>query len=186
MEQSNLRPFLRNNLDILFVGLNPAKGSSDNRHYFSVNQAFWNQLYDAGLITKKVDKSYADTVIFGSYKHNFNSWSYGITDLIFEIAESNSTLIKPNNDHAERLIETVQEYEPLVIILLHGKVLDTVLKYLGGQIPSANSGELGELIPACSSNFFNIAFPHGNTITSSDKIKRYKEVKEYLLKLKSN
>ncbi len=32
MEKSKLVPFLRPNLDILFVGLNPAKGSSDNGH----------------------------------------------------------------------------------------------------------------------------------------------------------
>lgn len=43
--------------DILFVGLNPAKGSSDNLHYFSINQAFWNRLYDAGLIIARVDNS---------------------------------------------------------------------------------------------------------------------------------
>lgn len=60
MEKSKLVPFVRENLDILFVGLNPAKGSSYNCHYFSVNQAFWNQLYDAGLITARIDKASAD------------------------------------------------------------------------------------------------------------------------------
>jgi len=56
--KSNLVPFIRDNLDILFIGLNPAKGSSENRHYFSVKPAFWNQLYDAGFY-----------VSYPSYKH---------------------------------------------------------------------------------------------------------------------
>jgi hypothetical protein len=73
MEQSSLVPFVRKNLDILFVGLNPAEGSSRNGHYFSVNQAFWNQLYEAGLITKFADKLNADNLIFGSNKYNYYS-----------------------------------------------------------------------------------------------------------------
>lgn len=103
MEKSNLIPFLRANLDILFVGLNPAKGSSRNRHYFSVNQAFWNQLLESNLITKHIDKSIADERIFGDNKINYNNWNYGITDLITEIAESNSAKIKPQHDDLVRL-----------------------------------------------------------------------------------
>lgn len=66
MEKSRLVPFVRYGLDILFVGLNPANGSDDHGHYFSVNQAFWNQLYKAGLITENVDKLCADDEIFGN------------------------------------------------------------------------------------------------------------------------
>ena len=77
MEKSNLIPFVRNNLDILFVGLNPAVGSSRNRRYFSANQAIWNQLYDSGLITSRVDKSIADELVFGQKDINFQGWSYG-------------------------------------------------------------------------------------------------------------
>ncbi|MFT6210117.1 MAG: hypothetical protein ACJATE_000723, partial [Bacteroidia bacterium] len=88
MEEARLIPFLRNDLDILFVGLNPAKGSNDNRHYFSVNQAFWNQLFEAELITQPVNKQIADDIVFGGNNLNFDNWEYGITDLVTEYAES--------------------------------------------------------------------------------------------------
>ncbi len=71
MEVSNLVPFVREKLDILFIGLNPAIGSSTHKHYFSVNQVFWNQLYEAGLITYQVDKANADDFIFGSKTFNY-------------------------------------------------------------------------------------------------------------------
>jgi G:T/U-mismatch repair DNA glycosylase len=100
VEQSTLVPFARENLDILLVGLNPAKGSSRNRHYFSVNQAFWNQLYDAGLITTHIDKSRADEIVFGSTHINFQGWWYGITDLITDMTESDS---KKNKAYTARL-----------------------------------------------------------------------------------
>jgi len=185
MEQSKLKPFLRQTLDILFVGLNPATGSSRNEHYFSVNQAFWNQLFDSGLITKNFDKSLADRSIFGNNEYNFNNWQYGITDLIFEIAESNSSIVKSDSAYGKRLINVVIKYKPLTVILLHSKVVKTVIKYLGIQEPYANSGEMGKIIPGSDSFFFNIAFPHGNTIASLEKIERYKEVKSYLVNLKA-
>jgi hypothetical protein len=47
--------------------------------------------------------------------------------------------------------------------------------------PKSNQDYWGQLIPGCSTIFFNIAFPHGNIIKSEDKITRYRGVKEYLL-----
>lgn len=129
MEQSTLVPFVRKNLDILFVGLNPAKGSSRNRHYFSVNQAFWNQLYDAGLITTRVDKANADEIIFGSTNKNFQNWAYGVTDLVTNLAESNSSKIKPTHQNCEKLRDTIYNFAPKTVILLHGKVLDKFLSF---------------------------------------------------------
>ncbi|MCH7972536.1 MAG: hypothetical protein IH949_01355 [Bacteroidetes bacterium] len=185
MEESNLTPFIRQKLDILFVGLNPAFGSSRNKHYFSVFQSFWSQLFESGLITSNVDKSNADEIIFGSTQKNFNNWSFGITDLVTEVAENKSSKIKPTRTHVRRLLDTIKENEPIVVILLHGKVLDKVLSFLGYDTPDANSGELGKILKDYESNFFNMAFPHGNTITSVDKVKRYFEVKDYLINKKS-
>ena len=182
MEKSNLKPFLRNNLDILFIGLNPAKGSSDNRHYFSVNQAFWNQLYDSGLITSPVDKMEADDLIFGDSKQNLNNFNYGVTDLITEIAESDSKKIKPTRNDVKRLIEVIIEYKPKIVIILHSKVLSNLFKYLGKDAPSSNQGILGKLLNQSNSIFYTIAFPHGNTITSIQKIRNYEKVKENLVR----
>lgn len=180
MKPSTLIPFLRHNLDILFVGLNPAGGSSDRGHYFSVNQSLWNQLYDSGLITERIDKSEADVTVFGSTLINRNNWSYGITDLLPHIAESNSRVIKPSTQDCSRLKSEIVKYRPKTVILLHGKVLDSFLGYLGLDVPGANTGKLDRLIDGSESMFFNIAFPHGNGISSAEKVNRYREVIEFL------
>lgn len=184
MQKSNLIPFLRENLDILFVGLNPAKGSSENRHYFSVNQALWNQLYESELITKRVDKSNADELIFGSNKFNYKNWNFGITDLVIEIAESNSNKINPKETDLIRLENVIKKYKPQTVVLLHSKVLSEFVNFLGHLVPKSNTGNLGKLIKNHDTAFFNIAFPHGNAITSESKIIRYQELKQYLISIK--
>ena len=180
MEKSKLVPFLRKDLDILFVGLNPAKGSSEKGHYFSVNQAFWNQLYESGLITKQVDKLNADDLIFGSNKYNYKNWNFGMTDLITETAESNSTKVNPKNSDCIRLENLIKEYSPKSVILIHKKVLKKFIRYLGYVVPESNTGKLGKLIENCDTTFYNIAFPHGNIITNESKIQKYSELKEFL------
>lgn len=181
MQQSSLKPFLRNNLDILFVGLNPAKGSSDNGHYFSVNQAFWNQLYDSGLIIKRVDKMIADELIFSNNEYNFKNLNYGITDLVTEFAESDSTKIKPTLNDVKKIIEVIIRYQPKTVVILHGKVLSFLFKYLRKHKPSFNQGYLGKLIDNSDTLFYAIAFPHGNNISSNEKILNYEKLKEKLM-----
>lgn len=180
MQQSNLKPFVRKNLDILFVGLNPAKGSSENGHYFSVKQSFWNQLYKAGLITEQIDKMIADDIIFGSTTKNSNNWNYGITDLITEIAESDSRKINPTSKDCIRLAELIKDLKPLTVVLLHGKVLKKITKYLSINQPKANTGKMGKIINGSNTIFYNIAFPHGNAITDDLKIDKYKDLKQFI------
>jgi G:T/U-mismatch repair DNA glycosylase len=184
MQESTLTPYLRQNLDILFVGLNPAKGSSENGHYFSVNQAFWNQLYESGLITKHVDKSNADEKIFGSNTFNYNNLNYGITDLVTEIAESNSSKVKPKQADLIRLKNIIIYFKPKTVVLIHGKVLKKFITFLGYEVPDSNTGKIGCLIENCETFFFNIAFPHGNTITKTSKINRYRELKHHIISTK--
>jgi len=184
MQQSNLKPFVRKNLDILFVGLNPAKGSSENGHYFSVKQSFWNQLLKAGLITEQTDKMTADDIIFGSTVRNSNNWNYGITDLITEIAESDSRKIKPTKKDCIRLEKLIKELNPLTVVLLHSKVIKEFTKYLTINKPTANSGKMGKIINGSSSFFYDIAFPHGNAISDELKIEKYKDLKQFILSLK--
>jgi hypothetical protein len=183
MEKSNLVPFIRNNLHILFIDLNPAKGSSDKRHYFSVNQAFWNQLYDAEMITTKLDKLVADKIVFGNNTINFHGWNYGITDLITEITESESGKIKPEETDCERLKEVILELAPKVANLIHKKVTRNFLTYHDQPVVTANHGQIGEIIDGCPTMFYSIAFPHGNNIPSTEKVEKYKDVKKILLGL---
>lgn len=182
MELSNLKPFLRTNLDILFIGLNPADGSNKKGHYFSVNQSFWSQLFGSNLISKEVSKDIADDLIFGSNKLNYNHWNYGITDLVTKYAESNSSIIRPTVNDIIRVKSEILNYKPKTVVILHSKVLKCIFQHLNKPTPNSNSGSLGKLFPLSKIEFFNIAFPHGNSISSADKIEKYKELRNNLSK----
>lgn len=187
MENSTLKPFVRKNLDILFVGLNPATISSQKGHYFSVKQSLWTQLYKSGLILKEVNKDIADECIFGDTAFNIDHRNFGITDLITHIADSNSSKVKPTVDDCKHLEKTILEYNPRVVIILHSKVLKIfVSQHLGAKGYSSNSGCMGKLLANmnCETVFYNIAFPHGNSIPDKEKIKRYTEVRDFILNLK--
>jgi hypothetical protein len=181
--RSNLEPFLRSNLDILFVGLNPANGSSDKKHYFSVKQSFWNQLYEAALITEKVDKESADGKIFGSNDLNFNKWQYGVIDLVPEIVNSDSRKVAPTPKHVVLLIKKIIRLKPKVVCLLHSKVYLEIRKYVAKNYEvdiSKLDGSLGSILPKLNTHFFKVAFPHGNTVTNENKIAVYEDIKRYL------
>lgn len=183
MKEATLKPFVRENLDILFVGLNPATISNQKGHYFSVKQSLWNQLYRSGLILKEVSKETADEQIFGDTALNINQCNFGITDLVTHIADSNSTKIKPTEGDCMQLEKTISTYQPKVVIILHSKVIKHfVTKHLKLKKLPANSGNMGKLLTYCDTIFYNIAFPHGNKIPDEEKIKRYKEVKELISK----
>ena len=184
MKKSTLKPFLKENLDILFVGLNPAKGSDDNGHYFSVKQAFWNQLFKSGLIVMPVDKSNADELVFGDNSINVNNLEYGITDLL-NVAESDSSKVEPTDNDSIQLEKDILKYKPKVVVLLHSKVIKCfVKKHLRtGKKYTANYGKMGQLLErkGCNTMFYYVAFPHGNNISCEKKVARYKEIKKYIL-----
>ncbi|MFT6210681.1 MAG: hypothetical protein ACJATE_001302 [Bacteroidia bacterium] len=77
----------------------------------------------------------------------------------------------------------VEKFKPKAVVLLHGKVISNLCTYIGKNIPKANTGQMGQLIENCKTEFFNIAFPHGNTISTVKKVARYLELKKELLKL---
>jgi G:T/U-mismatch repair DNA glycosylase len=185
MKKSRLTPFLRSNLEILFIGLNPAKGSNENGHYFSVKQAFWEQLFKSGLINQNIDKLVADEMIFGSANSNYNNWNFGITDLITEIAESDSKKINPTKDDLIILEKQIRQLKPITAVILHKKVLKKFTSHLELGPLKSNTGKIGKIIPGCNTTFFNIAFPHGNAITNESKIKKYIELKEFLISIKT-
>lgn len=174
-----LYPFVRHGLDVLFVGLNPANTSSRKGHYFSTNSAFWNQLYESGLITSPVNMNDADDRVFGSSGINANGWEYGVTDLVNSLAESDSRVVRPTIQNCMDLKQTIINYKPKVVVLLHGKVIKRFVKdFLGRK--DVGYGNLGKLIDGSDTVLFNVPFPHGNAITSETKVELYKQVKKTL------
>lgn len=174
MKQKFLKPFIRKNLDILFVALNPSFVSNKKMHYFSKNQSFWNQLYKSQLIVEEVDKDIADDKVFGSNLINFNNWNYGIIDIVPNIVQSNSSSVRVNIEDCVRLKNIIIEYSPKIVVIMHSKVLDKfIFRYLNIEKQISNSGRMGKLIQDCDSIFYNIAFPHGNKIKKERKIENY-------------
>lgn len=178
VERSRLTPFLREGLDILFVGLNPATGSSRNGHYFSVNSAFWNQLFDSGLILRPVSRARADEIVFGSNAINCRGWQYGITDLVTAWSESDSSAVAPLRAECERLVREIAELSPRAVVVLHGKVRRSLARFLSK--PDPKDGHAGRWL-STSSVFYFVPFPHGNAVCSEVKVGLYRQVREHLM-----
>lgn len=179
MDTQNLRPYLRENIDVLFIGLNPSDISDTNGHYFSVKQSFWDQLLQSGLLTKRVDKSYADEIVFGTNMANRNSWNYGIVDIIHTVSDRDSTDIKPSKNDYEWLKENILLFKPRVACIIHSKVMKCIDKFTLETL-DIHHGCMGKLLNEVNTTFFYIPFPHGNKYTNNYKVSLYKGIVEYL------
>jgi G:T/U-mismatch repair DNA glycosylase len=182
MMEVNLKPFIRNNLDVLFVGLNPPYQSNFNAHYFSGKQSrFFYLLYLSGLTTVNVDKSYADEKVFGDTLYNYNKSNFGVTDLMQHKVETNSSKVKATSNDVLKLCETVIKHSPKFICIIHSKV-----KYAFDRFPnqhiigSLSYGNCGNVLNNCSSTFFLNYFPNGNNIPDEPKLKIFGELKSLL------
>lgn len=156
--------FMRPNLDVLFVGLNPATASAERQHYFSTTAHFWNRLYDSGLITRALRcrnfDGYADDLVFGQTTYNAHNWSYGITDLMRTVVETNSQKVKPTTEDCKAFCDSIRIFKPRVVVLMGGKVYDSIIKYcrLSRQV-SNEYGNIGRLLAGCDTTFFYVPFP---------------------------
>jgi len=120
-----------------------------------------------------------DMVVFRSTRINRNGWNYGITDLVPEVAESDSGTVKPTREHCEGVIRQIKKYRPRAVVILHSKVAAALSAFLGVALPLSGP-RLGRLIPTINSEFFRVSFPHGNSVPAESKIIAYKEVREWL------
>lgn len=179
----NLHPIIGPNLDILFVGLNPAKTSNEKGHYFSTDPSLWEQLYGAGLIKERVDMDNADEKVFKSSEINCNGWKYGITDLVPDVVKSCSRFVEPTEEDNNNLKQMIIEYSPKVAVLLHSKVRERFVKEYLGKENVKGHGCFGKLIDGCCTIFYSVPFPHNNEklYSAEMKIELYKEIKEFLL-----
>ena len=171
----NLKPFIKHNLEILFIALNPPEISNEIGHYFSKVPNFWNQLFLSGLITRNVKKETADELIFGSNKYNYKNWNYGLVDLVPNIIETSSSKVKPLDSHINNLKNLIIEYKPKNAIIIHSKVRD---KLYNKHTPMTK-GYIGKILlnEGCETNFFLAPFPHGDSIKQEVKISLYKKIK---------
>lgn len=175
--------FLKKDLDILFIALNPPKQSSNNGHYFSGKQSlFFDLLYESGLTIKYIDKTIADDIIFGSNSLNYKHALYGILDLIPDIIETNSSKVKISDVYTNQMIEKVLIYKPKIVCIIHSKVRDAFNRSNNASKTSNidRYGYCGKLLKSCDTLFFQNYFPNGNSVKKSTKIDIYKEIQKYL------
>ena len=182
MQEVKLKPYIRNNLDVLFVGLNPPYQSNFNAHYFSGKQSrFFYLLYLSGLTTVNVDKSYADEKVFGDNLYNYKKSNFGVTDLIQHKVETNSSKVKATSNDVLILCETIIKYSPKFVCIIHSKVKNAFDRFSNQHIiRNLSYGNSGNVLKNCSSTFFLNYFPNGNNIPDEPKLKIFGDIKSLL------
>jgi hypothetical protein len=129
IKEVKLTDYIYPNRDILFVALNAPEVSNNNMHWFSRNLNFWNLLYHSDLITEPISNPLeGDEMIFGSWTNNYNQMIYGVTDLVRNIVQTNSSSIKTNNKHVTRILSLIDKNSTKKLCLMHSKVAEQFQK----------------------------------------------------------
>ena len=170
--------YLRDNLDILFIALNPAEQSNKNGHYFSgKNSTFFKQLYLSGLINAEIDKAFADELVFGGNEYNYKNKNYGVVDLIPRTVESNGSLVIANDGDIKLMVNKILKFHPKIVCIIHWKVKNEFSKYIKKDLIY---GYNGQLLNNIDIEFYCNYFPNGNNIPTWRKINIFKEIRNKL------
>jgi len=170
--------YLREDLDILFIALNPPEQSNVNGHYFSGNQStFFKQLYLSGLITKDLDKKIADELVFGDNEYNYNKRNYGVIDLLPRIVETDGRRVRVVEDDVILMIERIKRLKPKNVCIIHSKVMKSFKRFANINL---SYGYNGRLFNNMDILFYCNYFPNGNNIRTETKLDIYKMIKDNL------
>lgn len=170
--------FLRENLDILFIALNPPVQSNNNGHYFSGRQSlFFKQLYLSGLITENLDKTTADDLVFGGNRYNYRSKNFGVIDLKPKVEETNSNKVKVKSEDTELMINRIKTYRLKNVCIIHGEVMKYFKRATGIEL---KIGYNGRVFKDLNTEFYCNYFPNGNSISTETKIRVYQALKNNL------
>jgi G:T/U-mismatch repair DNA glycosylase len=184
MTKVNLKPFIRHNLDVLFVALNPPPQSNSNRHYFSgKNSRFFKLLYSSGLIEHEVDKDKSDKLIFGHNDHNYKKSSFGVMDLVPNIVKSSSNRITSTPEHVDKFVAHIKKFRPRFVCIIYGKVgkaINRVRKTKPEILRDLERGKFDKILRDCPSVFLWTYFPNGNNISDEIKLRHFRMLREKL------
>ena len=170
--------FLRENLDILFIALNPSVQSNNNGHYFSGKQSlFFKQMYQSGLITERVDKLTADDLVFGGNDYNYKGKNYGVIDLLPKIEETDSNKVKASIGDVELMIARIRKYKPKNVCIIHSVVMKLFKRATGIEL---KIGYNGKVLEGLDTEFYCNYFPNGNNKTTEEKLIIYRFLKSNL------
>ncbi len=118
-----LKEYIHPKMEILFLALNAPDVSNENEHWFSRNLSFWNLLYDAGLITDRINNPLSgDEIVFNNIRINYKSWAYGVTDLNRKVVQTNSSIVETNKAQVNRILEILNNHEVKKLCIMHSAV----------------------------------------------------------------
>jgi G:T/U-mismatch repair DNA glycosylase len=180
MTEINLRPFLRPQLDVLFVALNPPTQSNDNGHYFSGRDSrFFHLLYLSGLITEDLPKATADEIAFGLTSANYKGCAFGVVDLVDDLVQTNSGQVRPTSQRVDELFARIRELNPRFVWVIHSKVRIAMNKSseFAGHL---DYGVCGSLLQGSESVFVLNYFPNGNNIADKKKREIFRALRDKL------
>ena len=136
-------------MDIVFVALNPTKEAKMNESVFSTDRGFWNILQNARITkdTSEVNLRKIANMVFGEDKHLSNK-RIGFADLIEDTFEKDSKKVKVPKGLAINLVNKLGDLRVKKIALMGQKVVDAFHKDYPYEIPSWKSkigyGECGK------------------------------------------
>ena len=106
MEQ--IRDYIKENLDVLFVGFNPSIRSSETGHHFAnPTNRFWSILYKAGI----TDRKYAPTE---DYK--LLDIGYGLTNIVTRPTRNAEEITQEEYDEGrQELKKKITLYKPKIV-----------------------------------------------------------------------
>lgn len=178
--RANLKPFLRPGLDVLFIALNPPQQSNANGHYFSGRSSrFFKLLYLSGLITIAIPQSEADVIVFGTNQMNYHGCAFGVVDLVDDHVETNSTLVRHTQTHADVLLDRIVALKPRSACVIHSGVRAS-LNESGKLIRPLDYGWCGPILAASETQFILNYFPNGNSIPDEPKLRIFADLRNRL------
>lgn len=170
MADVTLHPFLREGLDVLFVALNAPAQSNANAHWFSGQKSrMYELMYRGGLLTRQVQKSNGDEVIFGSTSANYKGAQFGMVDLVEDVVETNSSNVVAGQNHVDSLVRRIRTLRPRFVCVMHSGVREALNKYAGLSRP-LDYGMCGAILPGSDAQFVLNYFPNGNPVPDTKKI----------------
>lgn len=120
-----LPDYLKENLDIVLVGLNPSQVSVERGHYFAnPRNRFWRAFDQSGLVD-------ATVTMEGDYK--LPDYGIGFTDLVKRPSRQASVLrAKDYREGAPALKEKMLRWEPAIVCFQGLTVYANYLRYVEG------------------------------------------------------
>jgi TDG/mug DNA glycosylase family protein len=109
-----LPDYLRPNLQVVFVGINPGKTSAELGHYYArPGNPFWEFLFESGLTTKR---------LFPEDDHSILDFGIGLTDVVKRWSRSSGDLsTEEYRNGVTQLTDKLKRITPRVVAF-NGKI----------------------------------------------------------------